>query len=139
MGARKHQKAEERKKANANRYIARLRDFPSSPRKMRLMADMIRGEGVEYALQLLKHSPQAAAGTMYKLLLSAISNWQVKNEGARMEEANLYVKLVRVDNARILKRIQPRAQGRANRIRKRSSHITIELDSKDNNANNNSQ
>ncbi|MCF8339033.1 MAG: 50S ribosomal protein L22 [Bacteroidales bacterium] len=138
MGARKHQKAEERKKANANRYIARLRDFPTSPRKMRLMADMIRGEGVEYALQLLKHSPQAAAGTMYKLLLSAISNWQVKNEGARMEEANLYVKLVRVDNARILKRIQPRAQGRANRIRKRSSHITIELDSKDNNVNNNS-
>ncbi len=136
MGAKKHNKAEERKEANKNRYIARLRNYPTSPRKMRLMAQMIRGEGVENALQLLKHSPQAAATQMYKLLLSAIANWQVKNEGARMEEANLYVKKVQVDGARMLKRIQPRAQGRANRIRKRSNHITIELGSKENNDNN---
>lgn len=130
MGAKKHNKAEERKEAKRNRYVARLRNFPTSPRKMRLMADLIRGEEVEKALQILKYSPQAAAGHMYKLLLSAIANWQVKNEGARMEEAQLFVKEVRVDSARILKRIQPRAQGRANRIRKRSNHVTLELDSK---------
>lgn len=134
MGAKKHKKAEERKEANKNRYVARLRNFPTSPRKMRLMADMIRGEEVERALQSLKYSPQAAAGHMYKLLLSAIANWQVKNEGARMEEAQLFVKEVRVDSARILKRIQPRAQGRANRIRKRSNHVTLELDSKGKNS-----
>jgi len=136
MGAKKHNKAEERKEANKNRYIARLRNVPTSPRKMRLMADLIRGEGVENALQVLKYSPQAAADYMYKLLLSAIANWQVKNEGARMEEANLFVKEVKVDSARILKRIRPRAQGRANRIRKRSNHVTIELGSKENNVNN---
>lgn len=130
MGSRKHIKAEQRKEANKTRYFARLRNCPSSPRKMRLVAGLIRGMEVEKALHVLKHSPQAASIDMYKLLLSAVANWQTKNEGARMEEANLYVKTVMVDGGRMLKRIQPAPQGRAHRIRKRSNHVTIEIDSK---------
>lgn len=130
MGSRKHIKAEQRKEANKTRYFARLRNCPSSPRKMRLVAGLIRGMEVEKALHVLKHSPQAASIHMYKLLLSAVANWQTKNEGARMEEANLYVKIVMVDGGRMLKRIQPAPQGRAHRIRKRSNHVTIEIDSK---------
>jgi large subunit ribosomal protein L22 len=103
---------------------------------MRLVAGLIRGMAVEEALQVLKHSPQAASENMYKLLLSAIANWQVKNEGSRMEDANLYVKSVMVDGGRILKRIQPAPQGRAHRIRKRSNHVTIEIDSKVTESNN---
>ncbi|MDZ7775469.1 MAG: 50S ribosomal protein L22 [Bacteroidales bacterium] len=136
MGSKKHIKAEQRKEANKQRYVARLRNCPSAPRKMRLVAGLIRGMEVNSALQVLKHSPQAASGYFYKLLLSAIANWQVKNEGARMEDANLYVKEVRVDGGRILKRIQPAPQGRAHRIRKRSNHTTIEIASREINLNN---
>jgi large subunit ribosomal protein L22 len=136
MGSKKHIKAEQRKEANKSRYIARLRNCPTAPRKMRLVAGLIRGMAVEEALQVLKHSPQAASENMYKLLLSAIANWQVKNEGSRMEDANLYVKSVMVDGGRILKRIQPAPQGRAHRIRKRSNHVTIEIDSKVTESNN---
>lgn len=136
MGSKKHIKAEQRKETNKSRYIARLRNCPTAPRKMRLVAGLIRGMAVEEALQVLKHSPQAASENMYKLLLSAIANWQVKNEGSRMEDANLYVKSVMVDGGRILKRIQPAPQGRAHRIRKRSNHVTIEIDSKVTESNN---
>lgn len=136
MGSKKHIKAEERKEANKSRYFARLRNCPTASRKMRLVAGLIRGMAVEEALQVLKHSPQAASEYLYKLLLSAIANWQVKNEGSRMEDANLYVKSVMVDGGRILKRIQPAPQGRAHRIRKRSNHVTIEIDSKVTESNN---
>lgn len=130
MGARKHLKAEERKEANKTRYFARLNNVPTSPRKMRKVADMIRGESVERALHILEHSPQEAAGRLRKLLLSAIANWQAKNEGVRLEDKGLYVKEVMVDSGRMLKRIQPAPQGRAFRIRKRSNHVTIAVASR---------
>jgi len=130
MGARKHIKAEKNKEAKKSLYFAKLNNCPTSPRKMRLVAGLVRGEDVELALSILKHTPKEAAGRMYKLILSAIANWQEKNEGVRMEESNLYVKSVMVDSARQLKRIRPAPQGRAHRIRKRSNHVTVVLDSK---------
>jgi len=132
MGARKHVKAELNKEAKKTMYFARLNNCPTSPRKMRLVADLVRGADVEMALSILKHTPKEAAGRMYKLVLSAIANWQEKNEGVRMEESNLYVKSVMVDSARQLKRIRPAPQGRAHRIRKRSNHVTVVLDSRKN-------
>jgi len=125
MGARKHNRAEQIKEARKTLYQARLRNCPTSPRKMRLVADQIRGVDVEIALHILKNSPKEASGRLHKLLLSAIANWQSKNEGVRIEESNLYVKEVFVDSARILKRIRPAPQGRAHRIRKRSNHVTL--------------
>jgi large subunit ribosomal protein L22 len=130
MGARKHLKAEQLKEARKSQYFARLMNVPTSPRKMRKVAGMIRGENVEMALHILEHSPQEAAGRLKKLLLSAIANWQAKNEGSRLEENELYVKEVMVDSARVLKRIQPAPQGRAYRIRKRSNHVTLTLGSR---------
>ena len=130
MGARKHNKAEAIKEAKKTKYFATLRNCPTSPRKMRLLADLIRGEGVKKALDQLKFSPKEASRRLEKLLLSAISNWQNKNEGVRMEEANLFVKEVFVDSGRVLKRLRPAPQGRAHRIRKRSNHVTIILESK---------
>ncbi len=130
MGARKHNRAEAIKEAKKTKYYAVLRNCPTSPRKMRLIADLVRGEGVKRALDVLKFSPKEASRRMEKLLLSAISNWENKNEGVRMEDANLYVKEVFVDSARILKRLRPAPQGRAHRIRKRSNHVTIILESK---------
>ncbi|MFN8258020.1 MAG: 50S ribosomal protein L22 [Bacteroidales bacterium] len=130
MGARKHNRAEALKEAKKNRYSAALRNCPTSPRKMRLMADLVRGTGVKRALDVLKFSPKEASRRLEKLLLSAISNWQIKNEGVRMEDANLYVKEVYVDSGRVLKRLRPAPQGRAHRIRKRSNHVTIILESK---------
>jgi large subunit ribosomal protein L22 len=130
MGARKHNRAEELKEARKSKYFARLNNVPTSPRKMRKVADMIRGENVEQALHILEHSPQEAAGRLRKLLLSAIANWQAKNEGSRIEDSDLYVKEVMVDGGRILKRIQPAPQGRAYRIRKRSNHVTISVASR---------
>lgn len=127
MGARKHIRAEQVKEAKKTLYHAQLRNCPTSPRKMRLVADSIRGEGVEKALHMLKRSPKEASGRLYKLLLSAISNWQNKNEGVRIEESNLYIKEIFVDSARVLKRIRPAPQGRAHRIRKRSNHVTMIL------------
>ena len=130
MGVRKHNAAEQAKEAKKSLYFAKLNNCPTSPRKMRLVADLIKGVNVELALNILKHSPKEASIRMHKLLLSAIANWQAKNEGSRIEESNLYVKEVAVDSARMLKRIQPAPQGRAHRIRKRSNHVTIYLDSR---------
>jgi len=96
---------------------------------MRIVADLIRGKRVELALHILQTNPKHPAARLHKLLLSAISNWQAKNEGVRIEESDLYVKEIQVDGGRILKRIQPAPQGRAHRIRKRSNHVTIILDS----------
>jgi len=127
MGSRKHNSAEKRKEARKTQYIARLRNVPTSPRKMRLVADMIRGVDVELALGMLEHSPKEASGRVFKLLRSAIANWEVKNEGARIEDSQLFVKEIMVDSGRMLKRIQPAPQGRAHRVRKRSNHVTLIL------------
>ncbi len=130
MGVRKHNSAEARKEAKKSTYFARLVDVPTSPRKMRIVADLVRNVDVEQALAILKHSPKEASGRLYKLLLSAIANWQAKNEGVRMEEAQLYISELFVDSARQLKRIRTAPQGRAHRIRKRSNHVTMHLDSR---------
>jgi large subunit ribosomal protein L22 len=127
MGSRKHISAEQRKEARKTLYVARLRNVPTSPRKMRIVADLIRGMNVEPAMSLLQHTSKEAAGRLYKLLRSAIANWEVKNEGERVEDNQLYVKEINVDSGRMLKRIQPAPQGRAHRIRKRSNHVTLIL------------
>lgn len=110
--------------------VARLRNYPTSPRKMRLLADLVRGNDVEKALNILKFSPKHNSVALEKLLLSAIANWGVKNEGVDVAEANLYVKTIMVDGARVIKRMQPAPQGRAYRLRKRSNHVTIVVDSR---------
>ncbi len=130
MGARKRISAGARKEAAKERTGAVLRNVPTSPRKMRLVTDLIRGQEVNRALDILKFSKQEASRRLEKLLLSAIANWQAKNEGVRLEDSNLYVKEIQVDNGRILRRIQPAPQGRAYRIRKRSNHVTLELGSR---------
>ena len=131
MGSRKHNRAEVIKEARKSQALAKLRNCPTSPRKMRLVADQIRGVEVEKALFILKHSPKDASSKMETLLLSALANWQTKNEGGRMEDAGLVVKEVSVDSAKMLKRIQRAPQGRAHRIRKRSNHVTILVASKE--------
>lgn len=133
MGARKKQRAEAIKEAKKNRYYAVLKNCPTSPRKMRLVADLIRGVDVQQALDILRFNPKEASNRLEKLLLSAIANWKSKNEGVRMNEAELFVKEVFVDSARVLKRLRPAPQGRAHRIRKRSNHVTIVLESKQTN------
>lgn len=125
MGKRKFETAQKIKEAKKSIAFAKLNNCPTSPRKMRLVADQIRGVGVEQALYVLKYSPKEASNRLYKLLKSAIANWEIKNEGERIEDADLYVKTIYVDSARMLKRIQPAPQGRAHRIRKRSNHVTI--------------
>jgi len=130
MGARKRLAADKRKEEKKQQYFAVLRNCPTSPRKMRLVADMIRGMEVNKALDVLKYSSKEASGRVEKLLLSAIANWQAKNEGVRIEESELYVSQIMVDSGRILKRLRPAPQGRAHRIRKRSNHVTIYVDSK---------
>jgi large subunit ribosomal protein L22 len=129
MGSRKRHRAELMKEAKKSRYVARLGNCPTSPRKMRLVADMIKGEEVNRALDLLRFSSKTAAKNVEKLLLSAIANWQAKNEKARIDDSHLFVRDVFVDQGRTLKRIRPAPQGRAYRIRKRSNHVTIVLDS----------
>lgn len=109
--------------------IAKLKNVPSSPRKMRLVADMIRGQKVSKALGILRYQPQAGAALLEKLVLSAVANWQQKNEDERAEDADLYVKTIFVDGGRMLKRLRPAPQGRGHRIRKRSNHVTIVLES----------
>lgn len=109
--------------------VAKLNNVPTSPRKMRLVADMVRGERVSRALYMLKYEPKHASERLEKLLLSAISNWQQKNEDANLEEAELYIKEIYVDSGRMLKRLRPAPQGRAHRIRKRSNHVTLVIDS----------
>lgn len=108
--------------------IARLRNVPTSPRKMRLVAKMIHGESVNRALNILKFEPKVGAAMLEKLLLSAVANWQAKNEEIKLEEADLYIKQITVDSGRILKRLRPAPQGRAHRIRKRSNHVTLVVD-----------
>lgn len=130
MGSRKHLRAEARKEARKTQYMASLRNIPTSPRKMRLVADLIRGKDVETALFALEYSKKHAAIDMLKLLRSAIANWEAKNEGAKVEYEKLFIKNVFVDGGRMLKRILPAPQGRAHRIRKRSNHVTIFLDTK---------
>ena len=131
MGVRKRNTAEALKKARKNVAFAKLNNCPTSPRKMRLVADIIRGKDVERALDILKFSSKEASNRLEKLLLSAIANWESKNEGRKMDESNLYVSEVKVDSGRMLKRIQPAPQGRAHRIRKRSNHVTIVVDSRE--------
>ncbi|GGF80716.1 50S ribosomal protein L22 [Wenyingzhuangia marina] len=130
MGVRKHNMAKQIKEAKKEVAFAKLTGCPTSPRKMRLVADLVRGVQVEKALQILKFSSKEASINLEKLLLSAIANWQAKNEDASIEEANLYVKTITVDSAGMLKRLRPAPQGRAHRIRKRSNHVTIVLGSK---------
>jgi large subunit ribosomal protein L22 len=130
MGARKRIKADEIKKVRKKVAFAKLNNCPTSPRKMRLIADLIRGMDADKALVELKLNPKEASGRMEKLLLSALANWESKNEGKRMDDNNLYISEVKVDSGRMLKRVQPAPQGRAHRIRKRSNHVTLVVDSR---------
>ena len=114
--------------AKSGPSTAYLNNVPSSPRKMRLVADIIRGERVSKALSILKYEAQHAAAKLEKLLLSAISAWEAKNSDVKLEEADLYVKEIFVDGGRQLKRLRPAPQGRAHRIRKRSNHVTLIVD-----------
>lgn len=127
MGARKQNSAEQRKEAMKTTYMARLQNCPTSPRKMNLVAELIRGKDVYQALNILHFSPKHPAKNMEKLLRSAISNFEQKT-GERAEDGNLFVSEVRVDGAPILKRFRPAPQGRAYRIRKRSNHVTLVVD-----------
>ena len=132
MGVRKKERAEQIKEAKKSLAFAKLNNCPTSPRKMRLVADLVRGQKVEKALQILKFSNKEASRRVEKLVLSAISNWQEKNEDASIEEADLFIKEIRVDGGSMLKRLRPAPQGRAHRIRKRSNHVTVVLGAKDN-------
>ncbi|WP_423818182.1 50S ribosomal protein L22 [Salinimicrobium sp. TIG7-5_MAKvit] len=134
MGVRKRERAEQTKEAKKQIASAKLNNCPTSPRKMRLVADLVRGEKVERALQILKFNSKDASKSLEKLLLSALANWQAKNEDASIEDAELFVKEIRVDGGSMLKRLRPAPQGRAHRIRKRSNHVTLVLG-----ANNNTQ
>ncbi len=130
MGSRKHNTAERRKEERKTYYVAHLNNVPTSPRKMRLVADLVRGMDADKALYVLQFSPKEASRRLYKLLLSAIANWKEKNEGQRLDESQLYIKEIKVDSGRMLKRIQPAPQGRAHRIRKRSNHVTLVVENK---------
>tara|TARA_B100000683_G_C12314302_1_gene483693 strand:- start:429 stop:833 length:405 start_codon:yes stop_codon:yes gene_type:complete len=130
MGKRKHNMAEAMKESRKNVAFAKLNNCPTSPRKMRLVADLVRGVEVNKALQILKFNTKEASARLEKLLLSAVANWQIKNEDARMEDSGLFVKEIQVDSARVLKRLRPAPQGRAHRIRKRSNHVTVVIGSK---------
>ena len=136
MGARKRISAEERKEALKSIYFAKLVNVPTSPRKMRLIADLIRGMEVNKALSVLKFSTKEASGRMEKLLRSAIANWEQKTE-QKAENGDLYVSGVYVDSARMLKRLRTAPQGRGYRIRKRSNHVTLFVDTKNTNDNQN--
>ena len=130
MGARKRNKAEARKEANKSIAFAKLNNSPIAPRKMRLVADLVRGVEVNKALNILQHDAKEASISLEKLLRSAIANWEQKNEDKSIEEETLYVTEIQVGSAGMLKRIQPAPQGRAHRIRKRSNHVTIVVDGK---------
>ena len=132
MGKRKREMAERLKEAKKQTTIAKLNDVPTSPRKMRLVADTVRGKEVNHALDLLKFSKKAPSVRLEKLLRSAIANWEAKNpqDARELDNGNVYVKTIMVDEGRTLKRIRPCPQGRAGRIRKRSNHVTVILDVK---------
>ena len=134
MGSRKKQMADAIKEGKKQIAFAKLNNGPTSPRKMRLVADLVRGERVEKALNILKFNQKEASSKLEKLLLSAIANWQSKNEEASIEDAELVVTEIRVDGGAMLKRLRPAPQGRAHRIRKRSNHVTLVVG-----ANNNTQ
>ncbi|MFC2175906.1 50S ribosomal protein L22 [Bacteroidota bacterium] len=128
MGKRKKLMADAMKEARKTQYFASLRNCPTSPRKMRLVADMVRGMDVDKALYALKLHPKEASGRIEKLLLSALSNWEQKTSGGQTD--GLFVKEIQVDSGRSLKRLQTAPQGRAHRIKKRSNHVTLVIDSK---------
>jgi large subunit ribosomal protein L22 len=132
MGVRKREKAEQIKEAKKSLAFAKLNNCPTSPRKMRLVADLVRGEKVEKALAILKFNQKEASRRLEKLVLSGIANWQAKNEDASLEDADLFIKEIRVDGGSMLKRLRPAPQGRAHRIRKRSNHVTIVIGSNNN-------
>ena len=132
MGARKRNMANRLKEAKKVKSLAVLKNCPTSPRKMRYVVDLIRGIEVNKALDILKFSNKEVSERVEKLLMSAIANWQAKNEGVRLEDANLVVKQVFVDSGRMLKRLRPAPQGRGYRIRKRSNHVTLIVESVNN-------
>jgi large subunit ribosomal protein L22 len=134
MGSRKKQMADAIKASKKDIAFAKLNNCPTSPRKMRLVADLVRGEQVEKALNILRFSQKEASNRLEKLVLSAVANWQAKNEDANVEDAELFIKEIKVDSGSMLKRLRPAPQGRAHRIRKRSNHVTVVLG-----ANNNTQ
>src|SRR6056297_453977 len=134
MGVRKKQMAERIKAEKKKVAFAKLNNCPTSPRKMRLVADLIRGEKVEKALAILRFNSKEASRKLEKLLLSALANWQAKNEDSNVEDAELVVAEIRVDSGTMLKRLRPAPQGRAHRIRKRSNHVTLVLGSNNNTA-----
>ena len=133
MGSRKRKKAAIIKENKKNLFFAKLNNCSISPRKMRLVADLVRGKAVEKALGILKFNTKSASRYVEKLLMSALSNWQAKNENQDISDASLFIKEIRVDSAGMIKRLRPAPQGRAHRIRKRSNHVTMILGS--NNAN----
>ncbi|MBI1838493.1 MAG: 50S ribosomal protein L22 [Flavobacteriia bacterium] len=130
MGARKRLRAENLKQERSTMAFARLNDSPIAPRKMRLVADLVRGVEVNKALNILQHNSKNASVSLGKLLRSAIANWEQKNEGKSIEEETLVVKSIEVGGGAMLKRIQPAPQGRAHRVRKRSNHVTVVIDGK---------
>ena len=128
MGARKQLRAKQLKADKATTAIARFNDSPIAPRKMRLVADLVRGVEVNKALNILQHNAKDASTSLGKLLRSAIANWEQKNEGKSIEEEKLVVKSIEVGGGAMLKRIQAAPQGRAHRVRKRSNHVTVVVD-----------
>ena len=132
MGSRKKQMAETITANKKQVAFAKLNNCPTSPRKMRLVADLVRGEKVEKALNILRFSQKEASRRLEKLVLSAVANWQAKNEEADVEAADLFIKEITVDSGTMLKRLRPAPQGRAHRIRKRSNHVTVVLGAKNN-------
>ncbi|MEM8847943.1 50S ribosomal protein L22 [Flagellimonas sp. S174] len=132
MGVRKRQMAERIKAEKKQLAFAKLNNCPTSPRKMRLVADLIRGKQIEMALAILRFNQKEASRRLEKLLLSAIANWEAKNEEASIEDADLFIKEIRVDGGTMLKRLRPAPQGRAHRIRKRSNHVTLVLEANNN-------
>lgn len=130
MGVRKKNTADKMKEARKHIAFAKLNNCPTSPRKMRLVADIVRGVEINKALQILKFNSKEASRKVEKLLISAIANWEAKNEGENVEDAGLFIKEIKVDSGSMLKRLRPAPQGRAHRIRKRSNHVTLVLGSK---------
>ena len=133
MGSRKRKTAAVIKENKKNLFFAKLNNCSISPRKMRLVADLVRGKAVEKALGILKFNTKSASRYVEKLLMSALSNWQAKNENQDISNASLFIKEIRVDSAGMIKRLRPAPQGRAHRIRKRSNHVTMILGSNNTN------
>ena len=132
MGKRKREMAERLKEARKATAITKLNNVPTSPRKMRLVADTVRGEEVNHAMDLLKFSQKAPSARLEKMIRSAIANWEAKNpdQSKELDNGNVYIKTIMVNEGRTIKRIRPMPQGRAGRIRKRSNHVTVILDVK---------